>query len=662
MSAPRVIVIGGGLGGLWATLTIAEAGHRVMLFSLFEVMRSHSACAQGGINAVLDMKGQHDSVQQHIVDTIKGGSYLANQPPIQSMCEDAPGLIRTFERMGVTFSRTPEGLLDQRLFGGVKHKRTCFAGASTGQQLLYGVDQQVRRLETEGQVEKQEWWEFLSIVKDADGVCRGIVAMDLRSLEVRAFRADAVVLATGGLGQIYAPKTTCSTNSTGAAASRVYQQGARFANAEFFQFHPTAMLGEDKTRLMTEAARGEGGRVWVPKDPNDRRAPLRIPEAERFYFLEDWYPTYGNTVPRDIASRAIWKVTRELGLGVGAAGEHGAGEDSAGKRDVGKRGADLRGAEEGGAGESRDRVYLDLTHLDRGFVSTRLGAILSIYRKFAGVDPLDAPMEIFPAAHYAMGGLWVDYEKDAATGGMKPGSPRNHATSIPGLYACGECDYAYHGANRLGANSLLSASYSGRVAGEAVASYLNGLEQGADAVPAALFEAETARQSGINERLTKASGDQNPFRLHRELGNLMTTKVGVVRDNAELDAALSGLREIEQRFERLDLGESSRWANQSLAHARQVLDMLKLAQVMAASARARDECRGAHFKPAFDLAIPEGKFPGDPEFETYRERWKANNAEWLKTTVAEYQPDGPRIGFEPVDLGLLAPDQPRDYR
>ena len=628
----QVIVIGGGLGGLWATLAIAEAGHRVMLFSLFEVMRSHSACAQGGINAVLDTKGQHDSVQQHIVDTIKGGSYLANQPPIQSMCADAPGLIRTFERMGVTFSRTPEGLLDQRLFGGVKHKRTCFAGASTGQQLLYGVDQQVRRLETEGKVEKQEWWEFLSLVKDADGVCRGIVAMDLRSLEVRAFPADAVVLATGGLGQIYAPKTTCSTNSTGAAASRVYQQGARFANAEFFQFHPTAMLGEDKTRLMTEAARGEGGRVWVPKDPSDRREPLRIPEAERFYFLEDWYPTYGNTVPRDIASRAIWKVTRELGLGVG------------------------------GAGESRDRVYLDLTHLDRGFVSTRLGAILSIYRKFAGVDPLDAPMEIFPAAHYAMGGLWVDYEKDAATGGMKPGSPRNHATSIPGLYACGECDYAYHGANRLGANSLLSASYSGRVAGEAVASYLSGLEQGADAAPAVLFEAETLRQNRINQQLMRASGDQNPFRLHRALGALMTTKVGVVRDNAELDAALSGLRELEQRFERLALGESSRWANQSLAHARQVLDMVRLAQVMAASARARDECRGAHFKPAFDLAIPAGKFPGDPEFETYRERWKTNNAEWLKTTLAEYQPEGPRIGFEPVDLGLLAPEQPRDYR
>ncbi|MFE8031666.1 succinate dehydrogenase (quinone) flavoprotein subunit [Thiohalocapsa marina] len=624
----EVIVIGGGLGGLWATLTIAEAGHRVRLFSLFEVMRSHSVCAQGGINAVFDAKGEHDSVRQHIVDTIKGGSYLANQPPIQSMCEDAPGLIRTFERMGVTFSRTPEGQLDQRLFGGVKHRRTCFAGASTGQQLLHGVDQQVRRLEADGRVHKHEWWEFLSLVKDADGVCRGIVAMDLRSLEVRAFRADAVVLATGGLGQIYAPKTTCSTNSTGAAASRVYQQGARFANAEFFQFHPTAMLGEDKTRLMSEAARGEGGRIWVPRDPADRREPARIPEAERFYFLEDWYPAYGNTVPRDIASRAIWKVTRELGQGVGGS----------------------------------DRVYLDLTHLDRGFVASRLGAILSIYRKFAGSDPLQAPMEIFPAAHYAMGGLWVDYEKDTSTGGMRPGSPRNHATSIPGLYACGECDYAYHGANRLGANSLLSASYSGRVAGEAVASYLSGLATGAEATPAEYFDAEIRYQTQINRHFMHARGDQNPYHLHQALGALMTAKVGVVRNNAELDAAIAELAELEQRFARLDLAEANAWANQSLAHARQVFDMVKLAQVMAASARARDECRGAHYKPEFALEMPPDKYAGDPEFEAYRARWKANNAEWLKTTVAEYSTDSPRISFEPVDLSLLQPEQPRDYR
>ena len=628
MSGRRVIVIGGGLGGLWATLAIAGGGHRVALFSLFEVMRSHSVCAQGGINAVLDGKGQHDTVAQHIRDTLKGGSWLANQPPVKSMCESAPGLIRTFERMGVTFSRTPEGLLDQRLFGGVKNKRTCFAGASTGQQLMHGVDQQVRRLEAEGQVEKHEWWEFLGLVKDADGVCRGIVAMDLRSLAVQAFRADAVVLATGGLGQLYTPQTTCSTNSTGAAASRVYQQGARFANAEFFQVHPTAMLGEDKTRLMSEAARGEGGRVWVPKEPADRREPNRIPESERFYFLEEWYPAYGNTVPRDIASRAIWRVCRDLGQGVG-----------------------------GG-----DRVYLDLTHLDRDFVETRLGAILSIYRKFAGTDPLDAPMEIFPAAHYAMGGLWVDFEHDPATGGVRAGSPRNHATSIPGLYACGECDYGYHGANRLGANSLLSASYSGRVAGEAVLSHLAGIERGADALPAAPFEAEAARQLSINRELLTGQGGENPYRLHEALGALMTSRVGVVRDNAGLDRALDELAVLEGRAAHMDLTEASPWANQTLAYARQVQDMIRLGRVMAASARARDECRGAHYKPEFDLPLPTARDPEGPDWQHYRERWQANNERWLKTTVAEHGVDGPRIELEPVDLSVLAPNQPRDYR
>jgi succinate dehydrogenase / fumarate reductase flavoprotein subunit len=628
MSKREAIVIGGGLGGLWATLRIAEAGHHVRLFSLFEVMRSHSVCAQGGINAVFDNKGQHDSVSQHIIDTVKGGGYLANQPPVYSLCEQAPGLIRTFERFGVAFSRTAEGLLDQRLFGGVKHKRTCFAGASTGQQLLYSLDQQIRRLETKGLITKYEWWEFLAIVKANDGSCRGIVAMNLRSLEVRSFRADAVVLATGGLGQIYAPKTTCSTNSTGAAASRVYQQGARFANAEFFQFHPTAMLGHDKTRLMSEAARGEGGRLWVSRHAYDQREPSAIPEAERFYFLEEWYPRFGNTVPRDLASRAIWKVTRELGLGI----------------------------------RGQDCVYLDLTHLDPKTIETRLGAILAIYRKFAGVDPLTRPMEIFPSAHYAMGGLWVDYEKDPHTGGLQLESPYNHATNIPGLYACGECDYAYHGANRLGANSLLSASFSGRVAGDAVAIYLHGLEQGVDHITDEPFDAEVRYQNQINRHFMHASGDQNPYQLHSELGALMTGSVGVVRDNHTLDHAITQLHELEHRFARLHLNEKTPWSNQTIVYARQVFDMVKLAQVIAFSARARDESRGAHYKPDFDLQPPDDSYPGDPGYETYRKQWQANNAQWLKTTIAEYHPDGPVISYERVDTSLVAPEHPRDYR
>jgi succinate dehydrogenase / fumarate reductase, flavoprotein subunit len=628
VSRPRVIVVGGGLGGLWATLSIAEAGVPVDLFALFEVKRSHSVCAQGGINAVLDTKGERDSIRQHMLDTLRGGEYLANQPPVLSLCEGAPGLIRTFERMGVTFSRTPEGLLDLRLFGGVKNKRAVFAGASTGQQLLYALDQQVRRLESAGLVTKRESWELLSLLKDGEGTCRGIVAMDLRTLEVRAFPADAVVVATGGFGQIYAPKTTNSVSSTGAAASRCYRQGAWFANAEFFQFHPTAMIGPDKTRLMSEAARGEGGRIWVPRDTADRRRPKDIPESARFYFLEEFFPAYGNTVARDEAARAIWQVTRQMGLGIG-----------------------------GG-----DRVYLDLTHLDRGFVADRLGAILEIYRKFAGVDPFVEPMEIFPAAHYAMGGLWVDFEKDPQTGGLCPQSPRNHATSIPGLYACGECDYAYHGANRLGANSLLSASFSGRVTGESVVAYIDGLRRTGVPLAAADQEWELVRQEEVNHRLMASERGDSPYAIHKELGALMNSKVGLVRANPELEVALEELKELEDRSRRMTLNESSPWANQTLAFARQVQDMIVLAQVVTRGALARDECRGAHYKPQFKQQVPAARAPDDPKVLAYRERWRANNASWLKTTIAEYHPKGPRIWYQDVDTSVLEPVEPRDYR
>jgi len=625
---PRVIVIGGGLGGLWAGLRIAESGLEVELFSLFEVKRSHSVCAQGGINAVFDTKGQRDSVHQHIVDTIKGGSYLANQPPVKSMCKEAPGLLRTFERMGVTFSRTPEGLMDLRLFGGVKNKRTCFAGASTGQQLMYGLDEQVRHQESLGRVHKYEWWEFLSPVVDPAGVCRGIVAMDLRSLEVRTFRADAVVLASGGMGMVYGRRTTNSTNSTGAAAYRCHLQGARYANPEFFQFHPTAMLGDDKNRLMSEAARGEGGRIWVPRNPGDTRLPGSIPESERFHFLEEWYPSYGNTVPRDLACRAIWRVVEQLGMGVGGL----------------------------------PKVYLDLSHLDTRFVRTRLGALVEIYEKFHGVDPTERPMEIYPAAHYAMGGLWVDFAKDRTSGGIEFGSPRNHATSIPGLYACGECDYGYHGANRLGANSLLSASFSGRVAGESAVAYVRGLERCCEALPPALYREQEQRQEEINQKLLQGSGNESAPALHHELGELMHHKVGVVRDNTGLDQAFAELQELAQRAARIRLADTSGWSNQALAEARQVQAMIGLAAVVTKAARARDECRGAHHKPEFELPIPAGKYPGDPEFEAYREQWKAKNEQWLKTTIVEHSADGPRISYEEVDTSVVAPEQPRDYR
>jgi succinate dehydrogenase / fumarate reductase flavoprotein subunit len=270
-------------------------------------------------------------------------------------------------------------------------------------------------------------------------------------------------------------------------------------------------------------------------------------------------------------------------------------------------------------------------------------------------------MEIYPAAHYAMGGLWIDFEK-AADGGLAHGSARNHASNIPGLYVCGEADYAYHGANRLGANSLLSASFSGRLAGESVVAYIKGLAACCHDLPNQVYEQQCKQQRLINESLLKCSGEENPYLLHEELGRIMNSKVGVVRDNRELDQALDELQVLRQRSRQINIGDCSGWTNQNLQYARQVQEMIKLAQVIAASARARDECRGAHYKPEFELPIPEGKFPGDPEFEAYRKAWKANNDAWLKTTLAEYAEQGPKISYAAVDTSVLPPEQPRDYR
>jgi succinate dehydrogenase / fumarate reductase flavoprotein subunit len=588
MAGPRIIVIGGGLAGLAAVIKIAEAGGTVDLFSIVPVKRSHSVCAQGGINAAKNLKGEGDTTDKHFDDTIYGGDFLANQTPVKAMCEAAPGIIDLLDRMGVPFNRTPEGLLDFRRFGGTLYNRTAFAGATTGQQLLYALDEQVRRYESTGHVKKFEGWEFLSAVLDSKGQARGITALNLRTMELRSFPADAIILATGGIGAIFG-KSTNSVVCTGSAQSAIFQQGAYYANGEFIQVHPTAIPGEDKLRLMSESARGEGGRVWVPRTVGDKRPFKQIPESDRFYFLEEWYPKYGNLVPRDIATRAIHKVVYEEHLGI----------------------------------DGQPMVYLDLTHIDRETLNRKLEGILEIYEKFVGDDPREVPMKIFPGMHYTMGGLWVDF---------------NQMTNIPGVFAAGECEYQYHGANRLGANSLVSCIFGGFRAGPIAMAYAKSLSA-ADSDGG--HAAELKRQSEINSKLMSNEGTENPFKLWRELGETMTKHATVIRYNKGLEEADKKILELMDRYKKVNLSDRSQWANTSFAFTRQLNNMLELSRVVVGGAILRDESRGAHYKPDF------------PD---------RNDEKFLKTTKASFTGAGsaPRFEFEAVDIQYIKP-RPRRY-
>jgi len=579
MSKGKVIIVGGGLARLMATIKVAETGTPVELFSLVPVKRSHSVCAQGGINGAVNTKGEGDSPWEHFDDTVYGGDFLANQPPVKAMAEAAPGIIHLLDRMGVMFNRTPEGLLDFRRFGGTQYHRTAFAGATTGQQLLYALDEQVRRYEVDGLVVKYEGWEFLGAVLDDDGVCRGIKAQDLKTMEIKAFPGDAVIMATGGPGIIFG-KSTNSVINTGSAAAIAYQQGAYYANGEFIQIHPTAIPGDDKLRLMSESARGEGGRVWTYKD------------GKPWYFLEEKYPAYGNLVPRDIATREIFHVCVDQKLGI----------------------------------NGENMVYLDLSHKNPKELDIKLGGIIEIYEKFMGDDPRKVPMKIFPAVHYSMGGLWVDYDQ---------------MTNIPGLFAAGECDYSQHGANRLGANSLLSAIYGGMVVGPNAVKYINGLSKSADDLSSVLFDKAIQEEQGKWTDIMKLDGTENAYVLHKELGEWMTDNVTVVRYNDKLQETDNKIQELLERYQNININDTAKWSNQGAVFTRQLQNMLQLARVITIGAYNRNESRGAHYKPDF------------PD---------RNDEDFLKTTMAKFvsEKEAPSFHYDEVDTSLIKPRK-RDY-
>ena len=583
----NIAIIGGGLAGLLAALKICEGGGKVDLFSYCPVKRSHSLCAQGGMNACMDTKGEHDSIYEHFDDTVYGGDFLADQLAVKGMVEAAPRLVKMFDRMGVPFTRTSEGVLDLRNFGGQKNKRTVFAGSTTGQQLLYALDEQVRHWEVKGKVKKYEFWEYIRAIKNKDGIVRGIVAQNMNSNEIRSFPADVVMLATGGPGQVFG-RCTASTICNGSAVSSAYQQGAHIGNPEFIQIHPTAIPGSDKNRLMSEACRGEGGRIWTYKD------------GKPWYFLEEMYPAYGNLVPRDVASRAIFKVCVHMGLGV----------------------------------NNDRRVYLDLSHIPADYLEHKLGGILEMYSEFVGQDPRKVPMEIFPSVHYSMGGIWVD---------------RNHHTNIPGLMAAGECDHQYHGANRLGANSLLSATYSGHIAGPEA---LRWARSGAGGASLTEEEMETARLEAVAEfdKIRAMDGPENAHKLHQEMGEIMYDYVSIERDNKGLDICLEKLKGILKRWDDIGVTDRGTWANQEVMFVRQLRNMILYAMAVTKAARCRDESRGAHAKILLD---DKGERMTDADGELMF--YGRDDERFMKTTIVDYDPqtEEPIVSYMDFEHSLI---------
>lgn len=612
MAAVRtVIVVGGGLAGLMTTMKLAEAGHKVLLFSVVPVKRSHSVCAQGGINGAVNIRGENDSPYLHFEDTITGGDFLNHQPPVMRMAERAPAIIYLLDRMGVPFNRTSEGLLSFRRFGGTLKHRTAYAGATTGQQLLYALDEQVRRHESGGQVQKYEGWEFVGLIKDSDGVCRGVVAQNLRTMEIKSFTADATVIASGGNGVIFG-RSTNSIINTGSPVAICYQQGAVYGNPEMVQIHPTAVPGEDKCRLMSESVRGEGGRLWVPRDVNDSRKPFDIPEKDRWYFCEELDPVYGNLLSRDLVSFIIYCVCRK-GMG-------------------------YRG---------RQQVFLDITHLhhklgmSRELITDKLGGVLEIYEKFMREDPIDTPMRIYPAVHYTMGGLWVDYETTGNDIALDEMSPRNQQTSIPGLFAAGECEYQYHGANRLGANALLTCLTGGELAALGVQAYLRNLDKGHEDIPVTLADDARHLRESEYQNLRVSKGDENPYQLASELSETMWNYCGIWRLQSELEGARTKLDELADRANHCSLLDGGHWTNQAVPFTRTLKHMIEMSKAIVGGAIIRDESRGAHFK----LDTPE-----------------RDDDHWLVTTKATYAPEGPKFDLtEKIDVRALSP-RPRKYK
>lgn len=574
----KIIVVGTGLAGGSAAATLAEAGYQVSSFCYQDSpRRAHSIAAQGGINAAKNYRNDGDSVQRLFYDTVKGGDFRARESNVHRLAEVSVQIIDQCVAQGVPFAREYGGLLDNRSFGGVQVSRTFYAKGQTGQQLLLGAYQALERQIDAGRVEMHTRHEMLELVV-VDGRARGIIVRDMVTGEVETHLADAVVLASGGYGNVF----YLSTNAKGCnvtATWRAHRKGALFANPCFTQIHPTCIPvsgdHQSKLTLMSESLRNDG-RIWVPKEMGDTRSPKDIPEDERDYFLERQYPAFGNLVPRDIASRAA-KTVCDAKRGVGPSG-------------LG--------------------VYLDFSEIiertGRAAVAAKYGNLFDIYERITGEDPYEVPMRIYPAVHYTMGGLWVDYDLQS---------------TIPGMFVVGEANFSDHGANRLGASALMQGLADGYfVLPNTIGDYLakNHLEPVAADAPE-VVEARTEVTDRI-EKLLSIDGTRTVDSFHRELGHIMWDYCGMERTDEGLRKALDLIKELRREFwQSVKVPGAAATLNQSLEKAGRVADFLELGELMCLDALHRTESCGGHFRAESQV---DGEAERDDENFSYAAAWE----------------------------------------
>lgn len=582
----KVIVVGTGLAGGSAAATLAELGYEVTVYTFHDTpRRAHSIAAQGGINAAKDYRNDGDSIFRLFYDTVKGGDFRAREGNVYRLAQVSNEIIDQATAQGVPFAREYGGLLDNRSFGGAQVSRTFYARGQTGQQLLLGAYQALMRQVAAGKVKLNIRTEMLDVVTDEDGRAIGVVVRDLLTGEIRSEAAHAVVLATGGYSNVFYLSTNAKA-SNATAIWRAHKRGAAFANPCFTQIHPTCIPQSDDTQskltLMSESLRNDG-RIWVPKKPGDDRTPDQIPEDERDYFLERRYPAFGNLVPRDVASRnAKAMIDQDLGVG-----------------------------------PRRNGVYLDFSdaikRLGDDVIRARYGNLFQMYERITGEDPYRVPMRIYPAPHYTMGGLWVDY---------------NLMTTVEGLYAIGEANFSDHGANRLGASALMQGLADGYfVLPVTIGDYLAPLlgKPTPTTEHEAFAEAEASVRAQTQSYL-RSDGEHSVDWFHRELGKIMWNACGMARNAAGLESALQEIAELHQRFKTgvKVLGDEDN-LNQSLEKAGRVDDFFELAQLMCRDALQREESCGGHFRE--EHQTPDGEALRDDENFSYVSAWEYNGAD-----------------------------------